>query len=138
MTSVPVPVWKRAGEFARRNVCKNQPGHFPTCPEEQDAINMMRNKLVAFWREVALIYPTPVIEPDVVYPYTVLLLVPSDYWDGHQSDWIYRAWVIAKNPLEAITTAMKQAIGDGDRQPDEFATLVVFEGHHRDMFTGQG
>lgn len=76
-----------------------------------------------------------VIEPDVVFPFTVLLLVPDDFWDGHQSDWVYRAWVMATDPAEAITLAMKEASDSNERHPDEYATLAIFKGHQPDIFT---
>lgn len=80
----------------------------------------------------------PVIEPDVVFPFTVLLLLPDDFWDGHPSDWVYGAWVMATDSTDAVSQAVTKAIGDTDRQPDDYATLAIFNGYQPNVFAGEG
>ncbi len=70
--------------------------------------------------------------------YTVLLLLPDTYWEGHQSDWIKRVYVEALRPDEAIGPAIKAAIADWDALEiytlDDFAVLAIYEGHLFDLF----
>jgi hypothetical protein len=63
-------------------------------------------------------------------PYSVLLLYP-DYIND-RGDETYYAFVEASDPLQAVAVAQRQATAaqDGvDTDPDEFAPLLVTEGH---------
>jgi hypothetical protein len=63
-------------------------------------------------------------------PYSVLLLYP-DYANDDGTE-TYYAFVEASDPLQAVAVAQRHATAaqDGvDTDPDEFAPLLVTEGH---------
>jgi hypothetical protein len=64
-------------------------------------------------------------------PYSVLLLYP-DYANDNGTE-TYYAFVEASDPIEAVAAAQRQAVAaqDGvDIEPDDFAPLLVTQGHH--------
>ena len=64
-------------------------------------------------------------------PYSVLLLYPDYANDGGTET--YYAFVEATDPIAAVTVAQQQAAAaqDGvDIEPDDFAPLLVTQGHH--------
>jgi hypothetical protein len=67
-------------------------------------------------------------------PYSVLLLYPADANDGGAET--YYAFVEAPDPSEAVALARRQAVAANEClpfEPDEFASLLVTEGHHADQ-----
>lgn len=66
--------------------------------------------------------------------YTVLLLRPDWQHEGPQSDWIFRAHVMADSAGGAVIEAQKQWAKFGDEEnPDDAAALAVFNGHIVDV-----
>jgi hypothetical protein len=64
-------------------------------------------------------------------PYSVLLLYPD--WTNDDSTETYYAWVDAPDSLAAVAEAQRQALAANewtDRDPADFAPLLVTEGHH--------
>jgi hypothetical protein len=64
-------------------------------------------------------------------PYSVLLLYPDYANDGGTET--YYAFVEAPDPITAVAEARRQALAANDGveiQPDDFAPLLVTEGHH--------
>jgi hypothetical protein len=66
-------------------------------------------------------------------PYSVLLLYPDDLNDDGKET--YYAWVEASDPVAAVAEARRQALAtnewtEDDVDPDDFAPLLVIEGHH--------
>ncbi len=65
-------------------------------------------------------------------PYSVLLLYP-DYANDSGAE-TYYAFVEASDPIDAVAAAKRQAVTpqEGvDIEPDDFAPLLVTQGHHR-------
>lgn len=64
-------------------------------------------------------------------PYSVLLLYPD--YIGDYGEETYYAFVLAPDSIEAVATAKRQALAAQDSvvfPPDDFAALLVTEGHH--------
>jgi hypothetical protein len=64
-------------------------------------------------------------------PYSVLLLYP-DYANDSGTE-TYYAWVEAQDAIEAVAMAQREALAANEwaeREPDDFAPLLVTEGHH--------
>ena len=64
-------------------------------------------------------------------PYSVLLLYPD--YANHSGNETYYAFVTASDPLDAVAKAQQKAAAaqEGiDIQPDDFAPLLVTEGHN--------
>jgi hypothetical protein len=61
-------------------------------------------------------------------PYSVLLLYP-DYANGSGTE-TYYAFVEAADPIDAVAVAQRQASGEDEHAPDDYAPLLVIEGHH--------
>ena len=62
-------------------------------------------------------------------PYSVLLLYP-DYANDSGTE-TYYAFVEASDPIAAIAVAQRQAANGGeDIDPDDYAPLLVTQGHH--------
>jgi hypothetical protein len=64
-------------------------------------------------------------------PYSVLLLYPD--WTNDDGTETYYAWVDAPDSLAAFAEAQRQALAANewtDCDPDDFAPLLVTEGHH--------
>ena len=64
-------------------------------------------------------------------PYSVLLLYPDDVNDGGSET--YYAWVEAPDSIVAVAEAQRQALATNewtDRDPADFAPLLVTQGHH--------
>jgi hypothetical protein len=71
-------------------------------------------------------------EPPANKLYSVLLLYP-DYANDSGTE-TYYAFVEAPDQIEAVALAQRQAIAANDciePEPDDFAPLLVTEGHHR-------
>jgi hypothetical protein len=71
--------------------------------------------------------------PPATKTYSVLLLYPDDVNDGGKET--YYAWVEAADPIAAVAEALRQALAtnewtEDDVDPDDFAPLLVLEGHH--------
>ncbi len=67
-------------------------------------------------------------------PYSVLLLYPADVNDGGVET--YYAFVEAPDPIAAVALARRQAVTANEClefEPEEFASLLVTEGHHADQ-----
>jgi hypothetical protein len=67
-------------------------------------------------------------------PYSVLLLYPADANDGGAET--YYAFVEAPDPSEAVALARREAVAANEClpfEPEEFASLLVTEGHHADQ-----
>ena len=67
-------------------------------------------------------------------PYSVLLLYPADANDGGAET--YYAFVEAPDPIEAVALARREAVAANEClefEPEEFASLLVTEGHHADQ-----
>ncbi len=72
-------------------------------------------------------------------PYSVLLAYPYDQYEGEEPD-TYFAWVMGRNPAEAIVEARREAVAaqaDGMYLLHEFSVLAVFDGHH-ELLHGTG
>ena len=68
-------------------------------------------------------------------PYSVLLLYPEDVNDSGTET--YYAFVEAPDAIEAVAVARREAVAAQEKaaenyEPDDFAPLLVTEGHHRD------
>jgi hypothetical protein len=66
-------------------------------------------------------------------PYSVLLFYPDHVNDDGTET--YYAWVEAPDPIAAVAEARRQALAanewtEEDVDPDDFAPLLVIEGHH--------
>jgi hypothetical protein len=61
-------------------------------------------------------------------PYSVLLLYP-DYANDSGTE-TYYAFVEAADPIDAVAIAQRQAAGEDGHDPDDYAPLLVIEGHH--------
>src|SRR5271157_120337 len=67
-------------------------------------------------------------------PYSVLLLYPADVNAGGADT--YYAFVEAPDPIAALALARRQAVTANEClefEPEEFASLLVTEGHHADQ-----
>ena len=69
--------------------------------------------------------------PPLTKPYSVLMLYPDYANDGGTET--YYAFVEAADAIEAVATARRQAFAAQQSvifPPDDFAPLLVTEGHH--------
>jgi hypothetical protein len=80
--------------------------------------------------EAAGINPVPVGDPPAGKPFSILLLYP-DYANDSGTE-TYYAFVEARDQVEAVEIAQRQAVADQDMEiddPADFAPLLVTEGH---------
>jgi hypothetical protein len=62
--------------------------------------------------------------------YSVLLLYPGYLSDGPET---YLAWVVARDPQDAVAMAQIVAAGEDQQCKDDFKVLLLVEGHHNDV-----
>ena len=73
----------------------------------------------------------PAASDPAIKPFSVLLLYPDYANDGGTET--YYAWVEASDPIGAVAVARRQALAAQEGvifPPDDFAPLLVTEGHH--------
>jgi hypothetical protein len=72
--------------------------------------------------------------------FTVLMMMPYDWHSdqGCAADCVLREWVEAETVENATAQAQAQAVAiyeeDTNVEPDDFAVIAVYPGHHLDMF----
>jgi hypothetical protein len=96
-------------------------------PEDEDALAKASYAITQ--AKAAGISPAP--GEAALKPYSVLLLYPDDVNDGGAET--YYAWVEAPDSIAAVALAQRQALATNEwveREPDDFAPLLVTRGHH--------
>lgn len=63
-------------------------------------------------------------------PFTVLLLLPDDMWDGDPFYWVRSMWVSAPTPAQAVALAKAEMVkADRSLTTSDLALIAIYPGH---------